>query len=321
MAEPAIIATDLRRTFTVRSGGLLRPKRRTVPAVDGLSLHVDAGERVAFIGPNGAGKSTSIRILTGILEPTSGTAQVLGLTPWRQRLQLAHQISTIFGQRSQLIPDLPAGRSFALMGRIYGLADAEFTRRRDHLCDLLGCAEVLDQPVRHLSLGQRMRCELVASLLHQPRVLFLDEPTIGLDLVAKRVLRELILKLNAEHDLTVLLTSHDVADIESVAERVIIIDHGQSVFDGSVDELRREHLQTRHVRVVFADEQAPPESVDACTLLVATPTELELHVDTSQRRIGDVLNELVAHRTIEDIAISEPALENVIGHIYARGAR
>jgi ABC-2 type transport system ATP-binding protein len=322
MTGPAIIARGLSRDFSVLTG---RPRlfgrrdRRTIHALRELDLDVQLGERVADIGPNGARKSTSIRILTGILHPTSGHAEVLGFVPWHDRTRLAHHIGTIFGQRSMLVDDLPASSTFELHSRIYGIDRATFTRRRDDLLELFEASELAQQQPRSMSLGQRMRCELIASLLHDPGILFLDEPTIGLDLIAKRTLRELVVRLNEERGTTVLLTSHDVADIETVAERVVIIDDGRCIFDGSVAELRGDFLRSKLIDVHFADAAAPPASVDGCELLVAEPTRLTVRVDLATRRLGDVLDELVAHRTVEDMTVDDPPLEDVIGHIYLRG--
>ena len=319
---PAITTRGLSREFSILAGRpslLRRRERRTVLALDGLDLEIARGERVAYIGPNGAGKSTSIRILTGILHPTSGDAEVLGFVPWRQRRRLAHHIGTIFGQRSMLVDDLPAGSTFELHARIYGIERGTFRARRDELLDLFDAGELVDQQPRSMSLGQRMRCELIASLLHDPGILFLDEPTIGLDLIAKRTLRDLIVRLNEQRGTTLMLTSHDVADIETVADRVVIIDHGQSIFDGTVEQLRRDFLRAKLVDVRFEDQAEPPASVDGCDLLAADPDRISLRVDLDRRRLGDVLDELVAHRAVEDMTVSDPPLEDVIGHIYVQG--
>ncbi len=321
-AGPAIRARGLTRDFSVVTGrpGLLRRReRRNLRALDSLDLDVDRGERVAYIGPNGAGKSTSIRILTGILHPSAGEATVLGLVPWRDRRRLAHHVGTIFGQRSMLVDDLPAGSTFELHARIYGIERATFIRRRDELLDLFDAAELADQQPRSMSLGQRMRCELIASLLHDPGILFLDEPTIGLDLIAKRTLRDLVVRLNEQRGTTLLLTSHDVADIETVADRVVIIDHGRCIFDGTVDELRREFLRSKLIEVQFGDDLPPPVAVAGCELLVAESARLSIRVDLDARRLGDVLDELVAGRVVDDMTVSDPPLEDVIGHIYVRG--
>jgi ABC-2 type transport system ATP-binding protein len=212
-----------------------------------------------------------------------------------------------------------AGSTFELHARIYGIERATFIRRRDELLDLFDAAELADQQPRSMSLGQRMRCELIASLLHDPGILFLDEPTIGLDLIAKRTLRDLVVRLNEQRGTTLLLTSHDVADIETVADRVVIIDHGRCIFDGTVDELRREFLRSKLIEVQFGDDLPPPVAVAGCELLVAESARLSIRVDLDARRLGDVLDELVAGRVVDDMTVSDPPLEDVIGHIYVRG--
>ena len=204
--------------------------RRTVEAVAGLSFDIEPGERVAYIGPNGAGKSTSIKILTGILHPTSGRATVLGIVPWQDRRRLAGRIGTLFGQRSLLWPELTARQSYRMLAAIYGLDSVRERRRVGELADLLAAGDLFDQPVRGLSLGQRMRCELAACMLHEPEILFLDEPTIGLDLVAKQRFRELLVRLNAERGTTIFLTSHDVAATNLISFSFTIANTSATVF-------------------------------------------------------------------------------------------
>lgn len=230
----AIEVTSLSRQFVI--GG--RRKQRIVPAVSNVSFTIAAGERVAFIGPNGAGKSTTIKMMTGILTPSAGSISVLGFSPASQRRELSRYIGSLFGQRSQLWSELSARRSYQMLGAIFGLSRAETAERIDRLSAQCDAADLIDAPVRSLSLGQRMRCELLATLLHHPSVLFLDEPTIGLDLVAKQRFRELLITLNDELSTTIVLTSHDAADIEHVAQRVIVINHGRVMFDGTQAELR-----------------------------------------------------------------------------------
>ncbi len=240
----AIEVDDLTRSFAAPRRRLWWGRRSRddadrsdLEAVSGITFKVDAGERVAFVGPNGAGKSTSIKMLTGILYPTSGTATVLGYTPWLQRKELARHIGSLFGQRSQLWSQLEPMKSFAMLASIFGLTDREMTTRVGELGELLGATDLYRRPLRDLSLGQRMRCELTATLLHRPRLLFLDEPSIGLDLVAKQAFRCLLADLNRDLSTTIFLTSHDAADIEQVAERVIVINHGTIRFDGPVSDL------------------------------------------------------------------------------------
>ena len=288
-----------------------------VEAVQGISFAVEAGERLAYIGPNGAGKSTSIKMLTGILYPTGGTAQVLGLVPWRERRHLAMRIGTLFGQRSQLWFQLSPRETLALLGRIYRLSRGETATRIAALADLLDAADLLDRPVRTLSLGERMRCELAASVLHEPEILFLDEPTIGLDLIAKSRFRDLVLRLNEERSTTIFLTSHDVSDIEQVARRVIVINHGQLIYDDRVSRMRRELLRTRLIDVRF---ETAPESldIDGARLVKLSGPGAKLEVDTEVRSIRAVLDDLLDRYEVADISVTEPPLEDVITHIYGQ---
>jgi ABC-2 type transport system ATP-binding protein len=289
----AIEARELRKTFPVRRGA-------PVEAVAGISFAVEAGERLAYIGPNGAGKSTSIKMLTGILHPTS-----------------AARIGTLFGQRSQLWYQLTPRQTFGLLGRIYRIPADEERRRLSRLGELLDATQLFDQPVRSLSLGQRMRCELVASMLHAPEVLFLDEPTIGLDLVAKSRFRDLIVRINEEQGTTILLTSHDVSDIEQVARRVIVINHGRLIYDDRVSVMRRALLGTKMLDVRF---EQPPASVEVegARLVKLTGAGAKLVVDTDQRPIRSVLDDLLDRYDVVDISVADPPLEEIVSHIYAR---
>ncbi|HEV8154504.1 MAG TPA: ATP-binding cassette domain-containing protein [Gaiellales bacterium] len=306
----AIEARELRKTFPVRRGA-------PVEAVAGISFAVEAGERLAYIGPNGAGKSTSIKMLTGILHPTSGEAAVLGIVPWKKRRELAARIGTLFGQRSQLWYQLTPRQTFGLLGRIYRIPADEERRRLSRLGELLDATQLFDQPVRSLSLGQRMRCELVASMLHAPEVLFLDEPTIGLDLVAKSRFRDLIVRINEEQGTTILLTSHDVSDIEQVARRVIVINHGRLIYDDRVSVMRRALLGTKMLDVRF---EQPPASVEVegARLVKLTGAGAKLVVDTDQRPIRSVLDDLLDRYDVVDISVADPPLEEIVSHIYAR---
>lgn len=237
--KPAVEVDNLRKVYEVnRRRGLFSRVKSHVVSVDSVSFAVPEGQALAFVGPNGAGKSTTIRMLTGILTPTEGHARVLGFVPWKERSRMAFHIGAVFGQRSQLWYHLPPGDTFDLLARIYNLAPADYRRRRNELVERFELGSLIDVPVRKLSLGQRMRAEVAASLLHKPRLLMLDEPTIGLDINARQQLRELIRDWNRNEGLTVFLTSHDTGDIESVAQRVVIINHGRLVLDDTVDNLR-----------------------------------------------------------------------------------
>jgi ABC-2 type transport system ATP-binding protein len=291
-------------------------KRRTVDAVRDMSYVIEPGERVAYIGPNGAGKSTSIKILTGILHPSSGRARVLGLVPWDERRALTRRIGTLFGQRSQLWFELTPRQSFRMLAAIHGIDSAEERRRVGELAGLLEAGDLFDQPVRTLSLGQRMRCELAACMLHEPALLFLDEPTIGLDLLAKQRFRELLVRLNEEHGTTIFLTSHDVADIEHVARRVIVINHGSVIYDDSVAAMRRTLLATKLFEVALTSPVASP-AIAGVTVVEHTTTTLRLVVDTAARSVRDVLDHLLGSGAVGDISVLDPPLEQVIAEIYA----
>ncbi|HWQ11430.1 MAG TPA: ATP-binding cassette domain-containing protein [Roseiflexaceae bacterium] len=314
--ESSVVVEGLRKTFTL-SSGWVRRTRREVVAVDGISFSIGAGQAVAFIGPNGAGKSTTIKMLTGILHPSGGSAQVLGHIPWRERRALVRRIGAVFGQRSQLWYHLPPRDTFELLARIYELELGAYRRRRDMLVERFGLGSFLDTPVRKLSLGQRMRAEVAASLLHAPHVLFLDEPTIGLDVVARQELRDLIGEWNREEGMTVFLTSHDAGDVERVTRRVIVINHGRVVFDDKVSALRRQYLGAKVLSVKFHEPPAPL-ALPGVTTLKATEYALKLEVDTRVAPIEQVMAAVLRAGAVADIAIEDPPLEEVIAHIYGR---
>jgi ABC-2 type transport system ATP-binding protein len=324
-AMPVISVRDLRKTYHYtrrRRGfagalrGLFDPDIRTIEAVSGISFGIEARERVAIIGPNGAGKSTTLKILSGILEPTSGDAEVLGLVPWRQRRALAYRIGVVFGQRSQLWAELPARDSFALLRRVYDQEPRTFALRQSMLVERFGISGILDQPVQRLSLGQRMRCEIVASLLHEPQLLFLDEPTIGLDITAKAAIRDFIRDHAREEGQTVLLTSHDTRDIELVCDRVIVISEGRIVVDQPTEQLRRQFLARK---VVTLQSIAPAVVLDLPGV-VRRPSDAHMsifEVDTRVARVDQVIELALAQGGIEDVTIEDPPMEEVVREIYA----
>ena len=308
------VTIDVRGLTKVFESGSRRHRTR-VEAVRDITLSVDAGERVAYIGPNGAGKSTSIKMLTGILHPTAGTANVLGMVPWKQRRPLTRRIGALFGQRSQLWFELTPRETFRMLGAIFDLEAPALRARVDELGELLDAADLFDTPVRSLSLGQRMRCELAACLLHEPAILFLDEPTIGLDLLAKQRFRELLVRLNVERGTTVFLTSHDVADIEHVAQRAIVINHGVVIYDAGVAAMRRTLLATKLVEITLAEPGTPPV-LPGVTVGDHTDTTLRLTVDTERCSIRDVLDDVLLRLSVSDISVVDPPLEQVIAEIY-----
>jgi ABC-2 type transport system ATP-binding protein len=300
--------------------GLIRPDVVDINAVDGISFAIARGERVAIIGPNGAGKSTTLKMLSGILEPTSGAARVLDLIPWKDRRRLAYGVGVVFGQRSQLWAELPARDSFALLRRIYDQDKAPFERRLGRLVERFALADLLDQPVQRLSLGQRMRCEITASLLHGPSLLFLDEPTIGLDVTAKAAIRDFIRDEAAASGLTVVLTSHDTRDIELVCERVIVINQGRIMVDQPTGELRSRFLARKRVTLQSLADRIEIDLPGITRLPSAAHTTV-LEVDTAKVRVEQVIAQALAAGGIEDITIEDPPMEDVVHEIYAAIAR
>lgn len=295
---------------------LIKPEYNTVEAVRGLSFQMEAGELLGFIGPNGAGKSTTIKILTGILHPTSGDAKVLGFVPWKERQKLAYHIGTVFGQRPQLWYHLPAIDTFMLFGKIYELDDRETKKRIAFLSEAFEIQDLLETPVRKLSLGQRMRCEVAASLLHRPKLLLLDEPSIGLDVVAKQHIRDAIRTMSQEEKVGVLLTSHDAGDLEALCRRVIIINHGQIVYEDKVSNLKRKFLTRKMVEVRYAEEVPPTFSIDGVEILKVGSYGVKLRFDTTKTPVDAVMAHLSQAGELVDITVSDPPLEEVIAKIY-----
>jgi ABC-2 type transport system ATP-binding protein len=294
-------------------------RRRRVDAVHDVSFSVAAGERVAYLGPNGAGKSTTIKMLTGVLHASGGEARVLGLVPWEQRRTLTRRIGTLFGQRSQLWHELTPRQSFRMLAAIHRLTPAQERSRVGELAELLDAGDLFDRSVRSLSLGQRMRCELAACLLHEPAILFLDEPTIGLDLLARQRFRELLVRLNHERGTTIFLTSHDVADVEAVAQRAIVMNAGTIIFDDAVATMRRELLATKLIEVTLS---SPIDRVviDGVAVTEHRDGMVALTVDTTRRSVRDVLDAVLDAWPVADISVIDPPLEQVIAEIYGRGA-
>lgn len=322
---PSIEVNNLQKTFQTKRKtagmrgslrALVKPEYNTVEAVRGLSFQMEAGELLGFIGPNGAGKSTTIKILTGILHPTSGDAKVLGFVPWKERQKLAYHIGTVFGQRPQLWYHLPAIDTFMLFGKIYELDDRETKKRIAFLSEAFEIQDLLETPVRKLSLGQRMRCEVAASLLHRPKLLLLDEPSIGLDVVAKQHIRDAIRTMSQEEKVGVLLTSHDAGDLEALCRRVIIINHGQIVYEDKVSNLKRKFLTRKMVEVRYAEEVSPNFTIDGVEILKVGSYGVKLRFDTTKTPVDAVMAHLSQAGELVDITVSDPPLEEVIAKIY-----
>lgn len=323
MANPIIELAHISKQFKVKQqaagfGGslrsLLHPKYKDIHAVEDLSLQVEAGEFLALIGPNGAGKSTTIKMLTGILTPTVGTICVYGMVPFEQRQQLAYHIGAVYGSRSQLWYHLPAQDTYDLFARLYDLDDKAYKERLDFLVATFDVGSLIDVPVRKLSLGQRMRCELVASLLHRPSILLLDEPTIGLDVIAKQQVRKVLKQLNEQEGTTIVLTSHDAGDIEMLARRTVIINHGTVVFDDSTENLKKRFITTKIVEFIL------DEPCDILwpygTVLEHTPISIKVAVDLQNNAIADIMSFAMQHGKINDINIYDQPLEEIIAAIY-----
>src|SRR5580765_246144 len=288
----------------------------TVAAVDRLSFSIAPGERVAFIGPNGAGKSTTLKMLAGILQPDAGEVRVLGLVPSRQRRLLAFQIGTVFGQRSQLWYQLPPRDTFELLGRVYEIDPRKHRQRIDTLSSVFGLGALVDTPVRHLSLGERMRCEIVASLLHSPRLLFLDEPTIGLDVSAKAMIRELLWTESERERITLLLTSHDTGDMERVCTRAIVINHGRLLWDGEISGLRRGYLKAKRV-TLWSESERLDMTLPGVRVLSSASYRTELEIAPEITPLGQVVDAALRQGAIRDMAIEDAPLDEVIRALYA----
>src|SRR3989344_1200649 len=298
---------------------LLKPHTKAVKAVDDISFSVEHGEKIAFIGPNGAGKSTTIKMLTGILFPTSGSISVLGLDPTKDRKRLAYQIGTVFGQRSQLLQNLPLTDSLEFFGVMYGMSDKEIRDRVAELVVLFDIASFINQPVRKLSLGQRMRAEVAAALIHRPEIIFLDEPTIGLDVVAKKTLRDLLIMINKEEKVTIFLTSHDVGDIESLCERTIIVNHGTILKDLPTKELTKTFAYEKYIDLISKTSfKHFPKLPNGATYSARGKNKITVAVDIKILTVQESLRKLLDLFDVEDVEVYGTELETVIRHMYER---
>ncbi len=314
-----IALEKVEKVFEVRrKTGFLRRERREVRAVDALSFTVARGEMVGYIGPNGAGKSTTIKMLTGILTPSAGRLRVAGIDPARERSRLAHRIGVVFGQRTTLWWDLPLIDSYRLAHRMYRIPDARYRANLDRLVELLDLGALLDVPVRQLSLGQRMRGDIAAALLHDPDVLYLDEPTIGLDVVSKAKVREFLREVNAERGTTVLLTTHDLQDIEQLCSRVMVIDHGRLVYDGPLAGLH-EAGESERTLVVDLEQELPPVQVPSARVVRVEGPRQWLAFPAGQSA-APVVAHLAARYPLVDLSVREPDIEAVIARMYAEKA-
>ena len=310
------------RVYRKRAGwkasfsGLFKREYNVVQAVKGVSFTIERGEMVAFLGPNGAGKTTTLKLLSGLIYPTTGTATVLGYVPWQRDNAYRKRFSLVMGQKNQLWWDLPAQESFILHREIYGIDSAQFQRRLDELTDLLEVRKLVGQPVRELSLGERMRMELIASLLHSPEVLLLDEPTIGLDVVSQRKVQGFLRHYQQEQQMTVLLTSHYMKDVEALCRRAIIINEGEIKHDGPLDEILDRFSSVKQIQLQFAGAELPEDLERYGKIVERMPPRVKLEVP--RQDIPKVLAALLDRYTIEDVGVQERPLEDVIAELFAR---
>jgi ABC-2 type transport system ATP-binding protein len=324
---PIIETRDLRKVFrsVKRIPGPLGAVRTLFSrsyedrvAVDGVTMSLEPGELVGYIGPNGAGKSTTIKMLTGILVPTAGEVRVAGIVPYETRSVNARNIGVVFGQRSQLYWDLPLIESFELLRAIYSIPPATYRRNLDEFIALLAMDEFLRTPVRQLSLGQRMRGDFAAAMLHDPKIVYLDEPTIGLDVVAKEAIREFIARINAERGTTIILTTHDLADVERLCRRIVLIDHGLLIYDGDVERIKGEYGRYRTLVVRF-EHPTPAPHLDGAELESSDALTARFRFDRNLERADLLIRQASERYSLEDVTLEEPDLESIIRRIYVEG--
>jgi len=322
---PQILVEQLVKTYQVaerRPGlwgairGVARRRHRTVRALDGVSFAIERGELVGYIGPNGAGKSTTVKALSGILVPDSGRCEVAGRVPWQQRIAHVAEIGVVFGQRTQLWWDLPVIESFELLRDIYRVPAARYARARDAMIDLLALAPLLDVPVRQLSLGQRMRCDLAAALLHAPAILFLDEPTIGLDAVSKLAVRDFVKRLNRDDGVTVILTTHDMDDIEALCTRVMVIAGGKILSDGTLEALRAQVTRERWLTVDLVDAGAALADRDAVEIR-RDGRRVCLAFDPQAIAPAELIARITRKHAVRDLFVENPPIETIVARLYA----
>lgn len=296
---------------------LFNSNEKVVKAVNNISFEVEEGETIAFIGPNGAGKSTTIKMLTGILYPTSGDIKICGLTPIKDRDKLAYKIGTVFGQRSQLLPNLPLTDSMEMFGAMYDMSKEDIKNRIEELSELFDLKEFIKQPIRKLSLGQRMRAEIATSLMHRPKIIFLDEPTIGLDVVSKKKLRDLFLKINQEEKVTIFLTSHDTEDIQSICKRCVIINHGKIIIDTTTKDLISSYIKNKTIVITpETNFETFPDLPNGIDYVEKTKDQIVVKVNTEIIGTQKALQELTKKFNIDDVDIQNESLEDIIRGIY-----
>jgi ABC-2 type transport system ATP-binding protein len=323
MAQPVIEVRDLRKTYIVheRESGmmaamrsLVNRKSREVKAVDQVSFRIDEGEIVGFLGPNGAGKTTTLKMLSGLLHPTGGEADVIGYVPWKRDREFLRRITLVMGQRNQLVWDIPASDSYDLNRAIYRIPQDEFRRTLDELIELMELAELIKKPVRNLSLGERMKCEIAGALLHRPRVLFLDEPTIGLDVTMQRRIRTFLAEYNRRHGAAIMLTSHYMADVEALCRRVIVIHHGKVLYDGDLSQLVTRFSPHKTIVVKLLDEVS---DLSGYGEVVRRDEDGSWAVRVAKADTAQITSRLLADLQVSDLTIEDPPIEEVIEQVFS----
>mgnify|MGYP004458305715 FL=1 len=294
----------------------IKREYRIVRAVDKVSFSIKKGEIVGYIGPNGAGKSTTIKMLSGILKPDEGIINIMGMDPTVDRIKYVKEIGVVFGQKSQLWWDIPAEDSFDLLKDIYKIPDDEYEKNKQELVKILHLEEIIKSPVRQLSLGERMKCELVASLLHSPKILFLDEPTIGLDAISKVIVRDFIKKINKLRKITVILTTHDMADIESLTDRLIMIGHGKKLYDGSVKDIKKKYSNEKIVEVIYEGILKDKIVNDKIDILEESQGLIRMKIDTRKIMVSDIVRKYSEVCEIKDINVIETGIDDIIYKLY-----
>lgn len=323
-----IEVTNLHKSFITYERGhtmkdalksLIYRKPVSVDAVKDISFTINPGEIIGFLGPNGAGKSTTLKILTGVLHPTSGTVRVLDYVPWKQRKQYVARIGAVFGQKSQLLWDIPPLDAFYMNKAIYGLKEAPFKSKLKDLTDLLDVGPIVKKPTRQLSLGERMKCEFIMAMLHNPEIVFLDEPTIGLDVIAKESIREFVGQMNGQ-GVTFVLTTHDLDDVEQLARRVMVVNHGEIIFDDGLQSLKGILGSKKIVRLAAAGPLDTIGDVPGVTVLEqVSPQEIKLEVDTELQPLGNFIRSCSERTVIADMSIEEVPIESAIKQLYRNG--
>ncbi|HYF48815.1 MAG TPA: ABC transporter ATP-binding protein [Planctomycetota bacterium] len=326
MSDPQIIVEDLRKTYQIAKRnpgilgalrGLLHREYQTFEALKNVSFSIQRGEIVGYIGPNGAGKSTTVKVLAGILVPDSGRCEVSGRIPWKNRIEHVRRIGVVFGQRTQLWWDLPVIESFDLLRDIYRIDPAAYAKTRDELIERFGIAPILNTPVRQLSLGQRMRADIVASLLHSPEILYLDEPTIGLDAVAKLAVRDFLRELNRAHGITILLTTHDMDDIEALCTRVMVIGEGKILSDGTLANLRGQVSSERRL-IVDLETHTPRFAHDGVVVERCEGHRVFLRFDPQRTPAAQLIGRIASQHPVRDLYVENLPVEEIICRLYAR---